>query len=414
MAEKKKIIREYAPRYRMAAKSEKTRLLNEYLALAGGNRKYAIYRLNREGKRQLRWVDGEYVNVEISGRTRKKRVYKPFYDKEVAAALVKLWRFFMQVCGERLVPLLRANIDDPQVRSKFPMSEEVRDKLKKISKSTVERLLKDEREKNKIKGTCTTKRGALLKNQIPVRVFWNWDDKKPGFCEIDTVSHDGGGAVSSEYAWSLTATDVALCWTEVRALKNKARKWTSEAIEDIRAAFPVPIRGFDSDGGPEFINWHFKAWCDKNTITFTRGRAYHSNDNCFVEQKNGDVIRKTVGYARFEGEAALGALMEVYRCLCPLLNYFYPNKKLERKETLPNGRVKKIYEKQLKTPYARVLEHPDIQDENKDRVRLIKAGLNIVDLQECLDAACNHLDRIVRRRHTVQANKQQDNGQQDG
>jgi len=414
MAEKKKIIREYASRYRKAAKVEKTRLLDEYLALAGGNRKYAIYRLNREGKRQLRQIGGEYVNVEITARVRKKRVYKSYYDKEVARALVSLWHFFMRVCGERLVPLLRANIDDPQVRSKFPMSDEVRGKLKKISRSTVERLLKDEREKHKVKGTCTTKRGTLLKNQIPVRVFWNWDDKKPGFCEIDTVSHDGGGTISSDYAWSLTATDVALCWTEVRALKNKARKWTSEAIEDMRSVFPVPVRGFDSDGGPEFINWHFKAWCEKNEITFTRGRAYHSNDNCFVEQKNGDVIRKTVGYARFEGDAALDALRDVYRYLCPLLNYFYPNKKLAGKQTLSNGTVKKIYEKQLKTPYERVQEHPDIRDENKQRVRDIKAGLHIVDVQENLYAACSRLDRIVKTRYARQAARQQHSGQQDG
>jgi hypothetical protein len=191
---------------------------------------------------------------------------------------------------------------------------------------------------------------------------------------------------------------------------NKARQWTLEAAQDIYASFPVPIRGLDSDGGAEFINWHFKGWCEENEITFTRGRSHHSNDNCFVEQKNGDVVRKNVGYARFEGAEALAALKAVYAVLCPLINYFHPTKKLIAKETLPNGKVKKIYEKQLKTPYQRVLEHPDVPDPLKDKLRQTMSHLDIVALQEALDTATANLDMIARKNRPVQTEQGDSNG----
>ena len=342
MAERKKIIVEYAKRYRKAKKPEKTKILNEYLELIGkGNRKYAIFILNKEGKKQLRFIGGKNVNVVITGNHRRKRVYKKYYDDEVAAVIIKLWKFFRYVCGERLVPLLRANLDVISRKRKFGITPEIKEKLLTISRSTVERLLTEERKRHKLKGKSTTKKGTLLKNQIPVRKFWAWDEKQPGFCEIDTVSHDGGGEINSHYAWTLTATDVALCWTEVRAIKNKAQKWTMEAADDIYRAFPVPIKGFDSDSGGEFINQYFKKYCEERKINFTRGRARHSNDNCFVEQKNGDVIRKTVEYFRYEGDEAFAALKKVYSYLNPLINYFYPTKKLLTRKHFLTGRLRK-------------------------------------------------------------------------
>jgi len=400
MAEKKKIRAEYAKRYRKANKADKTKILDEYLKLMGkGNRKYAIVILNREGKKQLRLIDNKYVNVEVTSASRRKREYKKYYDREVAEALIKVWRFFRYICGERLVPLLRANLDVISRKRRFGITAEVKKKLSTISRATVERLLTEERKKHKLKGKSTTKKGTLLKNQIPVRIFWAWDEKQPGFCEIDTVSHDGGGEINPYYAWTLTLTDVSLCWTEVRALKNKAQKWTMEAAGDIYEAFPVPIKGIDSDSGSEFINQYFKKWCEERRVNFTRGRARHSNDNCFVEQKNGDVVRKTVGYFRFEGDEALAALEKVYSYLNPLVNYFYPTKKLIGKETLSNGKVKKIYEEQLKTPFQRVLEHPAISDEDKIKVKKIKKNLDIVTIQENLEKACQELDYIVMKNH---------------
>ena len=132
------------------------------------------------------------------------------------------------------------------------------------------------------------------------------------------------------------------------------------------------LLGIDSDSGGEFINHYFKKWCDERSITFTRRRARHSNDNCFVEQKNGDVVRKTVGYARFQGDVVFAAGQKVYSYLNPLINYFYLTKKLIAKEKQPNGKMKKIYQKELKMPYQRLLEHSDVSDIYKQKARKIK------------------------------------------
>lgn len=78
------------------------------------------------------------------------------------------------------------------IRFKEIKAEEiVQEKLMKISSSTIDRLLASERKKQAIKGRSNTKPGTLLKNQIPIRTFSEWDDKKPGFVEIDLVGHDG-------------------------------------------------------------------------------------------------------------------------------------------------------------------------------------------------------------------------------
>ena len=171
-----------------------------------------------------------------------------------------------------------------------------------------------------------------------------------------------------------------------------------EAADDIYRAFPVPIKGFDSDSGGEFINQYFKRYCEEHKINFTRGRARHSNDNCFVEQKNGDIIRKTVEHFRYEGDEAFTALKKVYSYLNPLINFFYPTKKTIDKKTLPSGRVKRIFEKQLKTPYERVLEHPAVSQQDKKRAMRIKAALDIVALHEKLEKACEELFYIATKK----------------
>jgi hypothetical protein len=396
MGARKELTEEKARRYRGAkSRKEKSRILDDFIADTGYHRKCAISILNGEGEIKLLSINGKPVKARISHKTRGTRVCKSRYDEPVKQSVIMLWKFFRHICGERLAPLIKKNIEALSGRRRFGITKEIKEKLMKISRSTIERVIKPERKKERLKGGSMTKKGSLLKNQIPVRVFWDWDDKKPGFCEIDTVSHDGGGAINAFYAWTLAMTDVCLGWTETRALKNKAEKWTDEAANDILKSFPVPILGIDSDGGAEFVNWHFKKWCDDNHITFTRGRSHHSNDNCFVEQKNGDVVRKTVGYARYEGDLALAALADVYKVLNPLLNYFYPAKKLIEKRVMPNGKVKKIYEKELKTPFQRLLEYPDVSDDNKTKAKKTKAGLDIVDLRDKLDRACMKLDKVA-------------------
>jgi transposase InsO family protein len=407
VAEKRKIRAEFAKRYRKAKKAEKANILNQHLKLIGkGSRKYEAFALNREGKKQSRLAGSKFANVEISGSRRKKRMYKKYCDDEAAKALITLWKFFRYICAERLIPLLRADLDPISRKKRFGISREVKKKPAVISRAAVERLLTAERQKYKLKGKSAARKGSLLKNQTPVRVFWARDEKKPCFCEIDTVSHDGGGEISPNYAWTLAVTDAALCRAEVRALKNKAQKRTMEAAAGIFKAFPVPLRGIDSGSGSEFINFHFMKRCEEHRITFTRGRPRHSNDNCFVEQKNGGIVRKTAGYSRFEGGETLAALKKVYSFLNPLVNYFYPAKKCIGKKTLANGKVKRVCETKLKTPFERVLEHSLVSEEHKTKAKKIKEKPGIATLQENLEKACDELGFIVSKKFAVPSSGQ--------
>ena len=231
-----------------------------------------------------------------------------------------------------------------------------------VSPATIDRVLRADRKRLALKGKSGTKPGNLLKNRIPVRVRYADSDKKPRFFENDTVHHCGTSD-SGEFPLTLTSTDVYSGWTELRAVQNKAHKWTFEALADVRDSLPFSLLGIDSDNGAEFINNALLKWCQKEGIMFTRSRPYRKNDNCHVEQKNNSHVRNFVGYRRFSGADELGALAGVYRSLCPLLNYF-PTQKLLGK-TRVGAKVKKVYDKNILTPYQRLMLSTDLSDEAK-------------------------------------------------
>lgn len=185
--------------------------------------------------------------------------------------------------------------------------------------------------------------------------------------------------MSGDFCQSLNATDVATGWTEIRAAKNKAQKWVFSALEDIAPSLPFPLLGIDSDNGSEFINVHLKRYCEANQITFTRSRPYRKNDSCFVEQKNYTAVGRNVGYMRYDTDAELEILNRLYDVLCPYLNFFSPQMKLVEK-THVVSRVTKRYD-EAKTPYARVLENPDVDDVTKRKLKRIYAKLNPAELK---------------------------------
>jgi hypothetical protein len=242
---------------------------------------------------------------------------------------------------------------------------EVRAKLLRISAATIDRALAPERSRLRVRGRSGTKPGSLLRRQIPIRTFADWDDRSPGFCEVDLVAHDGGDP-AGEFCQTLDVTCVATGWTEMRALPNKAQRWCFEALMQIRSDLPFPLRGLDSDNGSEFINDQLLRYCSAERITFTRSRPYRKNDNCFVEQKNWPVVRQMVGYARYDTAAELGCLSELYSWLRLYVNFFQPQMRLVSK-TRRGATVTKRYDR-ARTPYRRILEHPQIPEDTKDEL----------------------------------------------
>lgn len=178
-----------------------------------------------------------------------------------------------------------------------------------------------------------TKPGSLLKAQVPIRTWADWNEARPGFVEIDLVGHEGGDP-AGEFASTLTVTDIATGWTENRAVLNKAQKWVLAALEEIVTGFPFPVLGIDSDNGSEFINAHLLAFCDANEITFTRSRPGNKNDAAHVEQKNWAVVRRTVGYHRYTGDLQVDLLNGIYALLRDQINFFTPQQKLVSKPAM--------------------------------------------------------------------------------
>ncbi len=214
------------------------------------------------------------------------------------------WSAANFIASKRLAPFLKELIPSLERHGHLDLTDKTRDKVTSVSAATIDRILTPHRKQLNGRGISTTKPGTLLKKQIPIRTFADWTENKPGFFEADLVAHCGGD-VSGAFLYSLVLTDVATGWVECLPLLSKHQGMVIQALGHALKLIPFPILGVDTDNGSEFINEELIDFCEHYQITFTRGRAYKKNDQCFVEQKNGVVVRQIVGYDRFEGMQAL-------------------------------------------------------------------------------------------------------------
>jgi hypothetical protein len=309
---KQELLQQIAPRYQEATEAQKVAILNEFVAATGYARKYAIRRLNHPG----------VLQVEI------ERSRTPRYGPEVQEALHLAWLAANRICAKRLVPFLPTLVESLERHGHLQLTPEVRRQLLSISSATADRLLRAHRVLPRTRSM--TRAGTLLKKQIPIRTFHGWDDAQPGFLEIDVVAHCGT-LYEGSYLSTLTLTDVATGWTECVPLLHRGQALIIHALDRARQLLPFPLLGLDTDNGGEFINAEVLAYCEREHITFTRGRIHKSNDQCYIEQKNGAIVRQVVGYDRFSGEAALRQLTELYRALRLYVNIFQPSMKLQSK-----------------------------------------------------------------------------------
>lgn len=281
MSERKAVTEATGGRYRRSSKKEKGRILDEFVELTLYERSYARLVLRGTGKKVYAGTR-RYVGRaggRAGGRARVAR--KREYDEKVVEVMRQVWKTMDYICGKRLRPVLADVLERLEHFGEIACDEQTRFKLGRISAATIDRRLAAERKKYQLKGRSGTRPGSLLKSQIPMRTFSEWDERSPGFGEVDLVGHDGG-YVSGEYIQTLDFTDVCSGWTEMQAVRNKAQIWVFEAIKDIRARLPFELLGIDSDNGSEFINHHLLKYCQKEEITFTRSRPYRKNDNCYA------------------------------------------------------------------------------------------------------------------------------------
>ncbi len=362
LSTRKELIDHICDRYRQVSRHEKKVILNELMAVTGYKRKYAISLLNQ---------------IKITPKPKIKRVRTSKYGEPVREALVTIWYAANRICSKRLVPFLPELLEKMEEKEHLSLSAEVRAHLLKLSAATVDRLLRDKKRQVNPQGINTTRPGSLIKKHIKVRTFADWNEVTPGFMEADLVAHCGDSS-EGQFLNTLVLTDIASTWTECLPLLQRGEADVVAAVKTAEQLIPFSFLGLDTDNGGEFINYNLLRFCEERKITFTRSRAYRKNDQAHVEEKNGSIVRKIVGYDRYEGRKAWQALADLYATLRLYINFFQPCVKLISK-TRQGARVIKKYD-QAQTPYQRLLISSHINDTLKGKLKNQYKALDPVSL----------------------------------
>jgi len=372
-------------RYQKADRRLKHMILNEFCLNTGYNRKYAIRRLN-----------GAPPGKEAH-RTRRRGLS---YGREVLSILTAIWEAAGYPWSVRLKALLP--IWMPWVGKRFRVSREIKRQLLSISPRQMDRRLQAKKTQRKRRIYGRTKPGLLLKHHIPVKTD-SWDVKTAGFTEVDLVSHSGNSG-EGEFAHSLNVTDIHTTWTESRAVLGRGQAAVERALNEVQKALPFRLLGLDSDNGSEFINWHLKAWCERQGIQLTRGRPYKKDDNAHVEQKNWTHVRKLLGWDRYDSAEAVQALNDLYRHELRLwLNLYLPSVKLVKKVRV-GSKLRRVYDAP-QTSLQRVASSGQANPTHVAELKSLMKFLNPFALGKIIDQKLEHIYELANRRLSPKAPK---------
>ena len=373
METKKEVFERYEKEYYKAritkgAKKTLTTIIDTVKDVTGMGRKSIIRRFNR-----LQMKDGSI------GETRGRSLY---YTPDVTVALKEVWEAGAEVCGELLHPMVTEYVEILKRDKMWKQGNEATGKLLAMSMGTMKnRVGNFLKARGKGHGMSST-RPSQLKHIIPI-FHGDWSQKLPGTGQIDTVVHSGH-TLKGDLVFTLNYIDVPTLWDITRAQWNKGQVPTQESLSYIQSILPWKLLEVHPDTGNEFINWHMKGWCDTNDIKMSRSRPNHKNDNMHVEERNGHIIRKYIGYIRLDCKEAVDALNDVYAVLCPYLNHFVASRRVIEKFEM-NGKWKKKYEPIAKTPYQRVLSNEHIANEIKEKLKQEHEKLNPAIMKKEID-----------------------------
>ncbi len=376
MGERRAVTTKMAASYRRGTRGQKSAILDQLVELTGWHRDHARARLRAAG--QIRVVQARAPRA-------------PTYGPEVLSALERCWLVARQPAGKRLAPMLSVLVPLLVAEGELELSEPEVTLLCQMSPATIDRRLRGARVLAELRGVSHTKPGSLLKTQISIRTWSEWDGAVPGFCEIDLVGHEGG-TPKGEFCCTLTVTDVATGWTVNRAVKNKAAVWVKDAIDHVRRVLPFPLLGIDSDNGSEFISHHLLAYCEQHKITFTRGREGNKNDGCHVEQKNWTHVRELVGYLRYDTGAELSLLNRIYEVDRTYTNLVLTQQKLVFKERV--GAKVTLRHDAAQSPYERLVAADVLSSARRAALTRQRNSLKPAALQRQIRALCHELQTL--------------------
>ena len=357
-------------RYSAATGVEKRKILDEFIAVTGYHEKSAIRALN----------------AEPTVKKRQTRVRPSLYDEAARAALIVLWEASDRVCGKRLRALLPILLPALERNGHLRLVDSMRQKILAMSASTIDRLLREPRSATRLRKARRAMPAA--RRRVPVRTFADWNEPPPGSMEMDCVAHCGD-ANRGSYVNSLVLTDIASGWTEAAPLVVRESSLLVETLDRVRLGLPFALRALDVDNGSEFVNESLINYCLAHGIELTRSRPWRKNDQAWIEQKNGAVVRKLLGYRRFQGIAAAQAITRLYGASRLFVNFFQPSFKLAEKHR-QGAQVSKRYHPP-QTPCDRLLQSESIPEAGKIKLREVASALDPLKLLEEIRAMQAHL-----------------------
>ena len=393
MKSRKELTRVTARRYRRASRKGKGVILNEFVAGTGYNRAYAAMLLGHYGLRKVAMDTRGAVRIVATKAVRKAKGRPRTYGKEVQVAVEKLWRRFGYVCGKRLVIVIRSCLPYLENHRDLHIDAATCEALKTISAATVDRLLAPARKRLFLKGIRYTKPVSALAQRIPIRTFGEWDDVTPGHLQADLVGHDGG-IVGGPFCFTFSLTDVCTGWTERYALLNRASRWITAALDQMCTSIPFAVTELHPDNGSEFINRNLISYCQQHQIRMSRSRPGRKNDNCYVEQKNFDTVRKLVGYFRYDGTETVALMNQLYQLHGLLQNYVYPSQKLISKNR-QGSTVHKQHDHPT-TPADRLLARNEVDNRTRWRIHVTRQNFDPIAIAQKVNSIQRRLLALAR------------------
>jgi Integrase core domain len=387
MGARREVLAAVAERYRTAGRRQKGRILDELTATTGWHRKHAVRALSDRIAKARKGEARSSTEVALQRRRCK-------YD-EIRDALIVLWEASDRVCGKRLKVMIPVLLPALKRHGRLELTRKQHTLILSVSAATIDRMLVE------VKIAAAGKRRrrvgfySAIRREVPIRTFNDWSDPPPGFCEVDMVAH-GGTSVAGSFIQTLTMVDVATGWTECFPLVTRDSSLVVEAMTQAQSLFPWLVRGADFDNDSAFMNDLVVSWCRSQQMEVTRSRAYKKNDQAFVEQKNGAVVRRLVGYARFDGIDTARLMARLYAAARLHVNFFQPSFKLKEKRR-EGAKVIKRYHAPA-TPYARAMAHPKLSRALKRRLRETYRGLDPVVLLAEIRAVQEELGERISNR----------------